>query len=157
MMKLKILPYRIGSSSAKLLAQHLEQLIGYKVWRVSAPRLPNSILINWGRHGFDGYNVINLPQAVSWARNKLESFKHFTQFKVPTVEWTTDRITAAQWINQKAPVYLRHTITGQGGAGIAVVETDVEFEVIPLGSTNKLAAVPALTIEIPLGLLVVSF
>lgn len=128
-MKLKILPYKSGSESARLLSQHLSQLLGYKVFRIRPefnPR-PHHLVINWGSR---------TPKPRSWnhveaariARNKLLTFMKFREHNVPTVEWTHDnKALAGNWITEGKAVYFRHSLEGQGGAGMQVAHTPDEF------------------------------
>ena len=45
MSRVRIVPYRKGSQSAKDLAAKLSELLGYKVWR--GPAKPNALNLCW--------------------------------------------------------------------------------------------------------------
>lgn len=129
-MKFKILPYKAGSQGAKLLAEHLSKLVGYKVFRVS--HLVDGKIINWGCHGQRLDNCVNRSIPVNHARNKLAAFALWTKAQVPTVEWTNSKEQAALWQREGDIVYERHTITGQEGAGIKVRQPEDALLEAPL-------------------------
>lgn len=130
-MKLRISPYKLGSKSAKLLAEKLSALKGYKVFR-GPPKL-NRRNILWGSTlGFDpGVGVyVNNPQSVATARNKLETFRRIEGVcSIPP--YTTDKTVAEGWINSGKTVFAR-TLTGQAGSGIRVCNSDTGLVDAPL-------------------------
>jgi hypothetical protein len=122
---LKILPYKMGSESAKLLSQHLEALIGRKVYRIREgfkPK-PKHQIINWGSRANPMGNCWN-PGRHADAALKLHN--------VPTVEWTTHPQEIDPWLAAGVPVYARLTVEGQGGAGIKLVQRADEQVIAPL-------------------------
>lgn len=108
-MKIRIVPYKLGSAGAKLLAQVLSTKLGYKVFR-GAPRA-NRVNVHWGRPG----------------PNKLESFQKFEQAGVSCVPYTSSKEVAQGWLDQGKTVFAR-TTGGQGGSGITIVQPG---EVLP--------------------------
>lgn len=123
MSRIYITPYNMGSESARSLARNLRCL------RVDATkRLRRSVVINWGRgdlsvRGFVS-RVINKPEAVRRASNKIETFRVLSAAGVPTVDWTTNRDVARRWLDDDMLIYCRTTATGSQGRGIVVVGQD---------------------------------
>lgn len=122
MSRVYITPYNMGSESARALARNLGCL------RVDgSKRLRRSVVINWGRSSLPlrglVSRVINKPEAVSLAVNKIETFRALQRAGVPTVDWTTDRSVALNWLDTDM-VYCRTTATGSQGKGIILVGQD---------------------------------
>lgn len=118
---MKIYPYSRSSESAKSLADFL------KCKRVRPDGkgfVRDRIVINWGasRIARDiGYALmLNEPEAVARAVNKLETFKAL-QGTVPIPEWTEDATEAAKWL-AKHSVVARTVLTGHSGKGIHIIE-----------------------------------
>lgn len=122
-MRTFITPYKMGSESARDLARSLGvlQIKGEK-------RLRTCVVINWGRSDLTlrGYvkKIINTPQAVAIAADKLRTFQVLQQAGVPTVEWTTNRTTASSWLETGEMVYCRLNTASSQGRGIVVVGQD---------------------------------
>jgi glutathione synthase/RimK-type ligase-like ATP-grasp enzyme len=118
--KVRIIPYKRGSKSAKILAEKMSNLLGYKVFR-GQPRI-NRFNIFWGWIG----NFVNVPwfmtnnpTAIAKARDKLLTFQELQAHEIPIPEYTTDKAQAEGWLSSGKTVLAR-TRTGQGGRGIAV-------------------------------------
>lgn len=130
---LYILPYKLGSRSAKALATSLNAL------RVRGQkRLGRSaVVINWGNKLITPFNrrgviaVINTKEAVAQAANKITTFSVLTRAGVVTVPWTVDIAYAKGWIKDSV-VMCRHTVTSSQGAGIEVVQPGHELPRCPL-------------------------
>jgi glutathione synthase/RimK-type ligase-like ATP-grasp enzyme len=121
-LKLRIVPYKKGSESAKLLADELSKVVGYHVWR--GPIKPKRHNILWGYHGLEGVFTnrdFNAPSSIGLARDKLQTFKQLSG-KVNLPAFTTDKSIAQGWLNEGKTVVVRKVLCGQGGAGIAIVE-----------------------------------
>jgi glutathione synthase/RimK-type ligase-like ATP-grasp enzyme len=119
---MKIIPYKIGSQSASLLAE------GLGIWRVNpkkTTRVKTDTLINWGCsqivRPIQCKTILNLPEYVTLASNKLSSFKEFKQAGVPTPEWIEDRVEAVKWLTEGYDVCVRHRLNGHSGEGLEVV------------------------------------
>lgn len=102
-MKIRIIPYKLGSESAKLLATTLAEKAGYKVFRSGKPRANRRNII-WGK-----------PQ------NKLTNFKLFEEKGVSCVPFSESKLAAQNWL-MDGKVVLARTVSGQGGSGISIVE-----------------------------------
>ena len=126
-MKAVIFPYKMGSQSAKALAQGLGALRVYpdRGYRPKA----NHLIINWGNsqwpswYNSDRHYMLNHPAHVQKAANKLAAFQSFSQYAVSCPEWTTDYNVVTGWLqeNPDLVVYGRETLTGHSGAGIVLI------------------------------------
>ncbi len=120
---IRILPYKLSSQSAKLLARELGVLRinpGAATYR----RKASHKLINWGcstthYEGVFRPGDLNHPVSVAFAADKRTSYEMFAIKGVPTVCWTTDKAEAQRWL-QAAKVFGRDTATGHSGQGITV-------------------------------------
>jgi len=118
-MKFRIVPYKPGSSSAKLLARNLTPFVGHYV--LSGRPRRRYINILWGK----GISVPNSPQsheAIAIARNKLSTFKVLEEDGINIPLFTTDRQVAEEWIEDGETVFARHTLTSCGGLGIDICQ-----------------------------------
>jgi glutathione synthase/RimK-type ligase-like ATP-grasp enzyme len=133
---LKLFPYKPGSASAKALADALGikrlKHEGSK-WRGNN----NDVVLNWGHSGNflavyrgRGCIILNAPESVSKAVNKLEAFKAM-QGLVPIPEWTTERGGACAMLLY-GPVVCRTILTGHSGQGIVIAEKEDEMPASPL-------------------------
>jgi len=133
-MRIKIWPYKMGSSSARAIARSLG---AYRVAGHSPtyrPR-PNHLVINWGNSQLPVWNwrcVLNEPFAVANAAHKLRTFRCFTQGAVPSPEWTTEQTQAQAWIEEGHRVFCRTVLTGRSGCGIVVSEAPDQLVAAPL-------------------------
>lgn len=127
-----LLPYKIGSQSAKQLALTLTGNLGLKVRRVRhdgkyRPK-PRSLLVNYGSGSrpFWAGGVsrwLNPPEACARAGNKLRAFEAFTQAGLSCPEWTTDRSVAQQWVEGRCVVVARTVLNGHSGRGIVLCDS----------------------------------
>ena len=118
-MKIRIVPYKKGSQSAKLIAQGLTKALGYKVWR--GPPKPFSLNLSWGNHVVGVGKWINHPAKMHAASNKIRTFNALEAAGVSHVPYTTSKACAQNWSKDGYTVFAR-TVNGQGGSGITVVE-----------------------------------
>lgn len=131
MNKLIILPYAMSSKSTKVLAEALEcKRINVK--RATYQGYSNHIVINWGsRKHLPNLQrcreVLNKPNVLSNASNKLKCFKLLKDAGVPTVEWTESRNEAYRWLNEGSAVFSRTSLGSHSGRGIVVNKPDGEF------------------------------
>jgi glutathione synthase/RimK-type ligase-like ATP-grasp enzyme len=118
---MKIYPYMNGSKSAKALAEGL----GIKVLLREGKPVKNHLVINWGCSAIDrevGDKILNNPVNVAGAANKLLTFQMFAANDVPTVEWTTNPLEAAKWLDEGFDVVVRKKLSGHSGEGILILE-----------------------------------
>lgn len=121
-MRIRIIPYRSGSESAKMLAEALTTRLRYKVWR-GGVRVRKANLC-WGYSGdvgiFDQERFINHPHFIQRAADKLQTFGALHEKGVSHVPYTASKEEAQAWLAQGSTVFAR-TTGGQGGAGIVIV------------------------------------
>jgi glutathione synthase/RimK-type ligase-like ATP-grasp enzyme len=111
-MKLKIVPYKMTSESAKLLQKSLSDKVGYYVYR--GRKVPDHKLIFWGRKP-----------------DKIGNFELMKKAKVHHVPYTTSKEVAQGWQKEGYIVYAR-TPGGQKGVNIDVVKANEELPDRPL-------------------------
>ena len=135
MYRLKVFPYKIGSQSAKVLANALHVK---RVRDTYEPRR-NDVIINWGRSSPVRYVRthldLNKHEAIALASNKLKTFSElsFNGFdNMP--EWTCHYEEAEQWITNGNKVYCRTNLTGHSGSGIVIASSVQDLVQAPLYS-----------------------
>lgn len=132
-MTYRIYPYIAGSKSVRKLRDSTDSMI---------IRLKNSryryregqTVINWGNSRRPSWMsedvpVLNKPEAVTFASNKLLTLQKLTEAGVPTITWTTDWEIASDWDTK---TFVRHKLTGHSGDGIEVFNGDVALPTAPL-------------------------
>lgn len=129
-MKLFIAPYKIGSESAKTLAQALP----CKQTKSLKRFIGKTLVVNWGRSDLTvrGRNVriLNSPDAVKRAINKLECLTTLKANNVSCLEFTTNKNEAHSWILEEgATVYCRTLVSASQGRGIVIANEN--SDVIP--------------------------
>lgn len=125
MKNLFVFPYKAGSRSAIAISDALDC---YRINRDGSSRFTrgtNKAVINWGWGSHlptevAACTVINKPEAVSKAISKIESFRCFIRDGVKCPDFTTDKTTAKQWLNQGHRVYCRTQNEGSDGSGLIV-------------------------------------
>lgn len=136
--KVRVLPYKFGSRSAKALAQAL----GTKRVKHDGNFKNNYVhpIVNWGSSRlpeFPVYRWLNNPSAVGNAANKLIAFQRMERAGVPVPEFTTDGLEVLQSLSTERHVewVARGTLTGHSGQGISLIyggtEYGIEGEVFP--------------------------
>lgn len=139
-----IYPYKAGSASAKALAIEL----GAKRIKLEGSAFKgraDKTVINWGRSDLSAEalkcNVINHPDAVAIASNKLKFFQAVENYNLNNAElgsdvnipeFTTSYSTAEDWVDDGKLVVERHKLTGNSGEGINLVASDWELGSPPL-------------------------
>lgn len=121
---MKLYPYKLGSASAKALAEAL----GVKrIKHEGKPLKVRGGILNWGSSRFkrniahDG--VFNNPDCVRVASNKLETFRAL-EGHVPIPSWTTEREEAVEWLIKGFDVVARTVLNGHSGEGIEIVKSN---------------------------------
>lgn len=124
--KIVIRPYKLGSKAAKLLANRLSQLLGYKVRRVTHNYVPrrDENVINWGNslpYLKDTEHDSNYSSKE--ATNKIQTFQKLQEANVSIPEWTTSKEQAVNWVGSGACVLCRKLVSSYSGLGIVVANT----------------------------------
>lgn len=123
--------YNPHSKSANLLADALKIPVNNKYIQLLKAR-QGDIIINWGGGGFfvEGMKdarVINKPEAVCNAVNKLLAFTLLKKENVSIPEYTSDRAVAKLWQQSGSTVVARARLEGKDGAGITLVKPGDEM------------------------------
>lgn len=130
-MRTIVYPYKLGSKSARLLSESLTATRVRPVGRYT-PR-SGDFIVNWGASTVPGWyeaytafkrlgniKMLNEPEAVAKASNKLTTFRILRDAGIRVPEFTPDRIVAGNW-NGRRPIYCRHKLQGHSGDGIEVI------------------------------------
>lgn len=137
MVRIRILPYKQGSKSAKALATALGGKVLKLVGSGFTPR-PSDTVICWGKaeaHSalnksvLNQYtaNVLNPPEEVTSASNKLTFFRSMPQSLVPP--WW-DNVSDIP--DDAFPVVCRTVLAGHSGEGIVIANSRDELVTAPL-------------------------
>lgn len=94
----------------------------------------DDIVVNWGSAAQLNLlkvpkRIINLPERVALASNKLKAFGEFLKTGVKTPLWTTSKEEAVSWDHT---LFARTKLTGHSGDGIVVVAKGEEIPDAPL-------------------------
>jgi len=120
-------PYNMGSESCKKVAQQLDATRvrpagKYKYFQ-------NHLVINWGCSGIPNWwtarvRVINHPNQVALATNKIRTFKTLQEAGVQIPTWFTDVKYVTEFFknNPKAVIMCRTVLDGHSGRGIVVAQ-----------------------------------
>ena len=129
MKQLKILPYKMGSGSAKLLARHF----GVKRIYAHGHFKPNTrhLILNWGCNNSSVLNdeceVLNKPESVSNASDKVTSLQLLKDNNVNCIDFTLSKEEALQWVKDGNIVYCRTLTRASEGKGIVVATKEPEL------------------------------
>jgi glutathione synthase/RimK-type ligase-like ATP-grasp enzyme len=88
------------------------------------------ILINWGNsepYPYKNCRVINNPEAVALASNKIRTFNYWSNAGVSCPEWTTSFDQAESWVNDGATVFCRTRVQAHSGDGIVIATNPDEL------------------------------
>lgn len=130
-MALKLYPYKMGSESAKKLADLLN-IKRVKPGSTYVPQL-GDFVINWGsshvpgwaqKAGNRGVRILNSLQKVNDAANKLTTLRILSNHGISVPEFTTDINVARRWVTSGGTAVERHELRGNSGAGIRIVNLD---------------------------------
>ncbi len=130
-----LLPYKMGSVSAKALATALHikriKLVGSRF-----RHHPNKWVINWGNTQehprISLFQILNKQQMVNIASNKIATLTKLSINELPTLEWTTFKGEAYFWHDEGHTVYVRHLTRASSGRGIEIIEPGMELPDAPL-------------------------
>ena len=78
-------------------------------------------------------NVLNKPQNVRLATNKLRTFQRFRDSGFTAIpSWTTDKEEAKKWVGEGSAVVARTVLDGHSGAGIVLCDSVEQVPNAPL-------------------------
>jgi hypothetical protein len=134
MSRIIFFPYNMGSGSPIAMQEAL-QALGHTCLRARAngtyrPRATD-VVINWGNaRNPDSWvapaNMLNKPEAVNVAGNKLFTFTALAEAGVNVPEYTTNIGLASSWLGEGHTVVERHLLRGHSGEGIRIVRPEGE-------------------------------
>lgn len=125
---IKIFPYKMGSASARRLAEALDATRVRPDGRY-VPRAHHTI-VNWGNSQPPNWldrvrsPMLNRIEQVRLASNKLHTFRRLQEVGVTIPEFTTEADVAANWVDNGYTVLARTTLTGHSGAGIHLMNQE---------------------------------
>jgi len=129
-MNLKILPYKMGSKSAKELASH------FNVKRIFAngrytPK-GNDVILNWGCNNAtilsnNNATILNTTEAVRNASDKVATLTILRDKDVPCVDFVLSMAEAIRKVREGSIMYCRTLTRASEGAGIVVAEKEEEL------------------------------
>lgn len=123
-----IYAYNNASESAKALSA----VSGYKRIRHEGKPLKVGTVINWGASKIEREiegAIINKPEAIAKASNKLSAFKSFKEKGVSTPEFTESLEEANKWLADGSIVVARTKLNAHSGEGIVIVDPDADPKV----------------------------
>ena len=131
-MTIKIFPYKSGSKSAKALSEALgAKRLKHEgsVWKEK----PGDMVINWGSSRQLPYRcVLNKPEAVYKAVDKLLALKAMAMHGVVVPPFTTEPQVALQWLLDGSTLVARTKLRGHSGDGIVILQQGEPFIEAPL-------------------------
>lgn len=135
-----IYAYSPVSNSAKLLAEKLKaKRIKHTNSKFRGGR--NKAVIIWGASRIDSditesqirlCSLVNNTELCRTFSDKASMFKFLNLYGVPSVESTTQKDVAADWIVEGNKVVIRNVLKGSGGAGIDIVDNLNDLYSAPL-------------------------
>lgn len=139
-MEYRISPHDV-SNGAKLLAEKLntKQILPegskYKYKK-------EHTIINWGSSvkkpwWVEGIKVLNHPDKVAIAVDKIKTFKVLSDAGISTPEYSSKIEDAKNWIKNGNTVFCRTKVRASGGEGIVVAKTEAELVNCPLYTLYK--------------------
>lgn len=129
---MKLYAYKNGSASAKSLCEALNiKRIKHEGKKIHIP-----FLINWGasaiKRAITADVILNEPQYVSIASNKLKTFNILSEAGVSIPLFTQDIEEAKKWIREGKSVVCRTKLNGHSGEGIVIAEDEEDLVNAPL-------------------------
>lgn len=130
-----IYPYRSGSRSALALGEAL----GARLIRHERSRFVGGggkTVVNWGASEVSAQvgrcRVLNPPDRVRVAGNKLLTFGTLSPARVSIPQFTQHREEAINWIEGGTTVVARRVLTGHSGQGVVILQRGDDFVEAPL-------------------------
>lgn len=139
-MKPIIFPYKMGSASAKKLANTLNTRRVFANRKYKPKR--RHVIINWGTSAYPTWwpvkiqrnvEVLNKPEAVKKASNKLTTLQVLKAANIKVPKFTTLQRQAQDWLeNDEGKVMCRTLLNSHSGNGIVVAREVDELVDAPL-------------------------
>lgn len=135
----------VRNASRAGLVRRLARALGIRVVDATTAPRPNQqvSLICWGNSTQPDWGTRfvptwlgNTPNHVSLASHKTNTLRSLTRADVPTLEYTTNRQTAIEWLRNGTSVYARTVLQGHSAEGLVYIDhrdgTDQEIPHAPL-------------------------
>jgi hypothetical protein len=139
-MKAVLMPYKATSGGAKQMAAALglERI----AWDGRFDPVEATTAINWGRGDWPAWRanvvkIINPPDAVLRAIDKVASFRAFKRAGVPCPQFTTDMKEAQGWARDGFIVFCRTNTQGKNAEGLVIAKNPGEVVAAPLYTKYK--------------------
>lgn len=129
--RVRLLPYKMGSQSAKNLANGLGIMRIYPDERSRFVNREQDTIINWGassspiRMRDSVSRWLNHPSKVAISANKTATLECLTNASVPTLDFTTSRQQALEWLLEGKVVIARTLLNSHSGRGIIELDPEV--------------------------------
>lgn len=134
-MKLRVLPYKGYSQSAKALVNSLRPLAMLKK-QLTPVKGRKKVLLNWGhsspQFSLAGVVVLNKPAAVANASNKLTALRMMKDAGINVPDFSANIDDAKIWIDEERIVLCRTLLRANSGKGIVIAKEDDELVTAPL-------------------------
>jgi hypothetical protein len=129
-------PYKMGSKSCSDIVKRLrENNVQRKILRVHPSRNFHSFsrdtLVNWGNStipSWDMRSILNRPENVKVAANKLLTFRALQAAGISIVPYTDSPFDATNWLVEDHIVVSRMKLSGHSGDGIVISRLDDEHD-----------------------------
>jgi hypothetical protein len=134
---MKILPYKMGSQSARKLRDAFSTRVLLKKDNTPVTRRNSEVILNWG-HSSPKFSipanvkVINHPDAVKLSSDKLSSLQALAAAGVNTPKFTTSYDEALGWIRDGRTVMCRTLLRSHSGKGIVMAQSEEQLVSAPL-------------------------
>ncbi len=128
---MKLLPYKIYSKSGRELARELgiKRIIPGGRYRPKQ----GTIVINWGNSkAFSHTRMLNKPQAIAMASNKLKALQQLKAAGIPIPAFTSSKEQASEWQEDGFRVVCRTLLSSHSGNGIVIAQPDDALPYAPL-------------------------
>lgn len=136
--RVRFLPYKMTSKSAKVLSKSMNLLRLYPDARSRFKGRHEDIIINWGTSFFPSNlgrvtHWVNHPSAVATASNKLSCFyalESASDVQIP--EFTASREKALEWLREgDTDIVCRKYLKANSGRGITIIKKDEDETAMP--------------------------
>lgn len=139
--RLRIFPFKLGSASAKAIKEAFVEDTNVLLVKPDGKykAREKDIIINWGNSknpkwlsNNGGGTILNSPNSVKKAIDKLLSFQELSHNDIPTVDYTSNVRDVIDWINEGDVVIGRTKINASRGEGIVIITNTDDIPTLPL-------------------------
>lgn len=125
-MRTRLIPYNMSSRSGQTLARAINVLrVNPSASRARFRANDDDLLINWGLSAvpehLENGQWINHPEQVAIASNKINAFHALQEAGVLIPAFTTNQVTASDWLAEGRTVVVRRLTRANQGRGIQII------------------------------------